>query len=405
LKRQAVVGRSEAECHLKRAGHYLAAFQMDMELVHADRLFAASEEVAASSSSGPHVLDTPIVEIGALGIDRRGQKDRRAAAAASSEEPAKSPAPAPAASASGEANEDSGSDMPLVAVAAGEVSESAPSNASAAGAPKLGEVDPIITPTYGQFVDLHVMPLYLADVPFIHLQILFRHYCGLFLDSDDEAMTWKRLRTPRPRAKPSRLPVRSRRGVKQPRASTELGGSQDTDVAVGGSPTTASQGSSQAQTVDTGSCEMPMPAPDAAAARTKLRAQMVSSVVEKRRLSMRAPCDMAAPAIPKSRLSSASASAGLFSGEGHKLHRKSTVASSFKGDFVPAPGTPEVSLALWAQPSTPIAREDAPTPVTLRRPTKPGDSHWLASPGPKQVDVDLDWGLLETPKGKRRLLS
>lgn len=51
--------------------------------------------------------------------------------------------------------------------------------------------DALVWPTFGEFVDHQLVPLYIADIPFHYLQTLIEKYCGAPLDSDDEERAWK----------------------------------------------------------------------------------------------------------------------------------------------------------------------------------------------------------------------
>lgn len=519
LTRQAVVDRPERELHLKRAGHYLSALQMDMERLHDEAVEALQAAENNVVPGGPHILAVPIVERGALGSEdtdftpaRRLSQGKISAAeqitAPSAAEPPESAVAAAeateaeaaagdaaagdvaaheAVAAKAAAAEAAAAETPAAealihqprTIAAGakvlrlgltpspqppertfvlqvrpgswadkallqvgdevlsvngkqlegmrpddfnaemqkrpitlsilpkamlesdrvssqpapkRVLERVPSSTASTSAVTQSDdcrwVDPVATPTFGQFVDLHVTPLYIADVPFANLQTLFGHYCGLYLDSDDEDMTWKRMRLQRPSGKAT--------GVAAARRANQPGRSPRGVRAVGAAdkvvePATASPKALQP--------EDPGAIADGRIPRTRLRAQLTCSVMEKRRHSMASIGDMAAPRAPRGRSSVASSSLGIASRDSGTLRR--SLAGSFTDMLAPA--TPRVSDALLQQPTTPIARRTAHTPVTMKRPkTQASFMSPITGPGVSPA-VALDWGLLDTPRQKRRL--
>eukprot|EP00929_Paragymnodinium_shiwhaense_P025997 TRINITY_DN15569_c0_g1_i2.p1 TRINITY_DN15569_c0_g1~~TRINITY_DN15569_c0_g1_i2.p1 ORF type:complete len:802 (+),score=172.10 TRINITY_DN15569_c0_g1_i2:97-2502(+) len=58
-------------------------------------------------------------------------------------------------------------------------------------APEPEQVDPLITPAFGEFVNTQLLPLYLADIPFKNLEHILDRYCGMPMDSDDEERVMK----------------------------------------------------------------------------------------------------------------------------------------------------------------------------------------------------------------------
>lgn len=180
--------QDEVERLLTRAGQYLREVQRDMEFLrdHADKLAAQVRRVAlqkaeqnAAASTAPAAAAPADVapedmdeadHVEALLKMTENAIATAAAPEAVSVEVAKAP-------------------PPLQDVVPQEGAESATRTAVPELPPGIdqnGLVDDLIIPTFGQFLEKQLLPLYVRDIPFHTLQHLTDHYCGVTLDSDDE---------------------------------------------------------------------------------------------------------------------------------------------------------------------------------------------------------------------------
>jgi len=81
------------------------------------------------------------------------------------------------------------------------------------------DADALLTPSFGEFLDQQLLPLYVLDVPFETLKHLVEGYCGLPLNSDDERKAWNVLGLRKPR------PVAPTKKILRPPPSSPSGGS------------------------------------------------------------------------------------------------------------------------------------------------------------------------------------
>jgi len=142
-----------------------------------------------------------------------------------------------------------------------------------------GTIDPQLLHTFGDFLDLHLLPLYVRDMPLESLRETLLHYCGISLDEEDEIKARQVLGCP-PRQK-------SRKKL----------GKNISDTSMPGTP--SSQGSAMELSL--------RQILQASGQERKLRDQMLNSVVEKRRFGLSAhpdlkiPRDVASPALAHKR--------------------------------------------------------------------------------------------------------
>jgi len=257
----------------------------------------------------------------------------------------------------------------------------------------VGMGEPEESPSFGNFLEQQLLPLYVADVPFEYLRRIGETYCGTPLDSDDEDRAWQasgstsELREQQQQQQHQRRQAQSsqkKRGAKkeqQQRAVTDTGESSalvlraetsdralvDLGAAIG-MPTTdlaTAVAGNKSSAVPLGML-LEAATKDTTAQQAPLRAQMSHSIVEKRRRERRAPPDMAL---------------------GELRVRRSALNPSTN----PASPLPDVSWALLQTPipfTSPLARNLSPISVrgVMRR------QHVLESPLRCP-----EWGLLDTP--------
>jgi len=165
-----------------------------------------------------------------------------------------------------------------------------------------GDDASILFPTFGEFIDKQLLPLYFRDVPFEKLTYLAEHYCGVPLDSDDEEQARKFLGQPKRAPSPGkrRQLKRHRTGsaASDPlRALSEAGtSSMDADVSPTSShdSTTAAASTRRMLRRNTSNAALETPLSDLLPAKQepRLRSQMSTSVAEKRRKGVIAAPDM-----------------------------------------------------------------------------------------------------------------
>lgn len=275
---------------------------------------------------------------------------------------------------------------------------------------KVVEADSGIKPSFGQFIDKHILPLYIADIPFINLKILTEHYCGIPIDSDDEERVWSGVgRAARAALQPAHGPKKSegRKGRTRTKSGDSAeAGTPKRELARKISrtdPVSEAKRARKTEALDElagAQSSMRPPAP-------VLRAQMSTSVVEKRRMSRKAHFDMTVPSMPpppfKKRDSIASVRMSIGGAGGRKsfvprmsISSSGPLAFGEKTTFAPATPVRRASTAFMAPPS-PMPEQSLPTPVTLKRKSLLQDGP-LAPCSPSPAALDPLWGLLDTPR-------
>jgi len=233
-KQQLAVDRDEREFHLKRVGLYLKALQVDMDRENVDALYRAQGEADAVAAAAAAAS-------AAAAAAKKRTADSEAVPGDASEEHAAACSSDAIVIATGEAvpkPEGKTSARKRTALQAAKLSSAARADSLEFDFPhvnmpleafppatvflradmKLSEADYNLKPTFGQFLDRHVMPLYIADIPFASLRVLPEHYCGIPIDSDDESRIWdgvgQAARTNRPVAatRPAKATASSGRG-------------------------------------------------------------------------------------------------------------------------------------------------------------------------------------------------
>lgn len=148
------------------------------------------------------------------------------------------------------------------------------------GVAQDGTIDQELLQTFGSFLDLQLLPLYVRDVPLEYVGETLLHYCGISLDEEDEIKARQVLGCP-PRQKTQKKHL----------------GKQISDTSMPATP--SSQGSAMEPSL--------MQIVQASGQERKLRDQMSNSVVEKRRFGLLAhpdlkiPRDVATPALAHKR--------------------------------------------------------------------------------------------------------
>jgi len=450
----AAIDRSERELHLKRAGRYLAVMQMDMDRLHdeaASAALAAATGAAARAASAaerrggegdkePQGADGGAREKGSSGGEEAavsseshpvrpdadedvGRKPQEGLVKGAESLPALEDQAAVDEAPKGSAPKEPAQETSLVC----REPDAAPSPASGrSDGPDMDRAEDTATlnPRFGQFLDRHILPLYIADIPFVNLRILAEHYCGIPMDSDDESRVLESLGRPaiRPGASSRHLstPARKTAAARRRRASQQSRGAREGDdrsaspagrrkvSATGATPLPAESlalaawggagGDAAAARRRSAASFLsdqpsnPMAAPASKVVRSVQRAQMSNSVVEKRRCSFAAHHDMAVPERARAR---PSASGKLAAAAAVGAVKGGLFPQSALGDMS-APATPvrfSSSGYMMMAPPTPMSAVPARTPVTIRRGSlKPED---VVAPSP--VSLAPEWGLLDTP--------
>lgn len=312
------VEKPEVKAALARAGRYMAAVQMDMERLH-------DEHVSRQRKSGSE-----------LGGSEQGDEETEGARDAVADQAAAAPlaitngmdTSAAALNEDEEKDEEVLQETPgvrkktevrsLVAAASSDpvVDESsAPSSATQAMPLDTATVlsdpdDALAMPPFGKFLGDQLLPLYVGDVPFETLKHLADQYCGFPLDSDDEERAWKVLgrKVPNRKTRKSRAENKKRKSDTPPSREISAGDTSrvETTPAPGVSPESSesldlsqsSEPRSRTLMRRASSGEVPIAELRQAIEKKpsmdppKMRAQMLTSVVEKRRTDHRAPADM-----------------------------------------------------------------------------------------------------------------
>lgn len=221
------------------------------------------------------------------------------------------------------------------------------------GISQQGVVDELLIPSFGQFIDQQLLPLYFRDIPFRILKDTLEHYCGVPIDSDDEEKASKLLDiSTKQKATPSRPSKLKRRA------------SEASGDGISMPPTPSSQASTslKAPPPDVRRQEEPLaPLIQAVGSKPAIRSQMSHSVIEKRRTggqsmttgvlgavpppSLRVPEGKRAPAAKEPSLKRMLKAASKDSGKSssHPARSQKIVA------------TPRVSKALLVSPATAAA--------------------------------------------------
>eukprot|EP00747_Dinoflagellata_sp_TGD_P027040 gnl/TRDRNA2_/TRDRNA2_132352_c0_seq2.p1 gnl/TRDRNA2_/TRDRNA2_132352_c0~~gnl/TRDRNA2_/TRDRNA2_132352_c0_seq2.p1 ORF type:complete len:863 (-),score=118.46 gnl/TRDRNA2_/TRDRNA2_132352_c0_seq2:92-2680(-) len=220
------IERSECETMLERAGLYLAAVQMHMDRLRDDteqqmkerreqQALAAMQEVLSDEGKPSMDSDRPENDEGKPSMD--------------SDRPENVLLPLNNADSDDTSRVIVTPSAPLGAAAWSESlaakdrdsapSTSAPARQPSASAPRPRavsfSVDTLLTPTFGEFVELQLLPLYIADVSFSKLRSITEDHSGMPLNSDDEEKAWKVVGVHSPK---TRRGQRSSRGRQSPDA-------------------------------------------------------------------------------------------------------------------------------------------------------------------------------------------
>eukprot|EP00930_Biecheleria_cincta_P004983 TRINITY_DN105911_c0_g1_i1.p1 TRINITY_DN105911_c0_g1~~TRINITY_DN105911_c0_g1_i1.p1 ORF type:complete len:766 (-),score=142.05 TRINITY_DN105911_c0_g1_i1:143-2440(-) len=214
-----------------------------------------------------------------------------------------------------------------------------------AGISPQGVVDELLIPSFGQFIDQQLLPLYARDIPFRLLRDTLEHYCGVPVDSDDEDKALKVFDfSTKQKAAPSR-------SGKLKRRSSEVSGD-----CVSMPQTPSSQGFSglRVPPADARRREEPLvQLIQAVGSKQAVRTQMATSVIEKRRTGGPALPDVAAPAPPLvPRIPSAKRPSSKRIEAAQVPFRSSGTSSSHPSRAQKPVATPRVSKALLVSPAT-----------------------------------------------------
>jgi len=131
-----------------------------------------------------------------------------------------------------------------------------------------GVRNPLLVPSFGEFLDLQVLPLYVADVPFHRLKCLTETHCGISLDSDDEQDAWDAVGLTKPVV--TKTPRKKRRRTLHGESSLEQSSEQ---------PPSHTKLMELCDLMGKSKAKLAVPV---------MRAQMQTSIVEKRRSNIRA---------------------------------------------------------------------------------------------------------------------
>jgi len=386
------VSRKELSALLTRAGRYLQAVQMDMELLHdeaEEQARQAREASAFQANAGADSAEEAALATLALsGLDEDNCSGQSAPAAVAMLPLQDSEGPSSMSSPSTQTAAEAVPATLSLSLAAGD--KQVQESTARAGAPEQ-------SPSFGSFLDQQLLPLYVADVPFEYLRRIGESYCGAPLDSDDEDRAWQasgstsELREQqqqqhhqRRQKKPSQRKNDAEERVTKPKAVAERGESTAlvlqtaiSDEALVGLGTstgmlTTDLATAVAGNKDTKDSAMPLgrlfeaATKDTNANLAPLRAQMSHSIVEKRRRERQAPPDMAL---------------------GDLRVRRSSLSASTN----PATPVPNVSLALLQTPipfNSPLA--SSLSPISVRGDMRRHAARLLESPMRFP-----EWGLLE----------
>mmetsp|Transcript_89650 Transcript_89650/g.109739 ORF Transcript_89650/g.109739 Transcript_89650/m.109739 type:complete len:488 (+) Transcript_89650:3-1466(+) len=225
-----------------------------------------------------------------------------------------------------------------------------------------GTIDPQLL-TFANFLDLHLLPLYVRDMPLIFFWDTLSHFCGISLDEEDEIKARKVLGCP----------------PKQKNQKKQLG-KQISEASLPATP------SSQGSTMEPSLRQILQ----ASGQERKLRDQMSNSVVEKRRFGLsaqpdlRIPREVATPALAHQR-KDASAEAAPSTPE----TKKRRLATSVRP-------TPRVSRALLMSPAV-ASPEPCPADASPVR-WRPADAQRTEAPAAVATELTACWSAMpDTP--------
>lgn len=212
-----------------------------------------------------------------------------------------------------------------------------------AGISPQGVVDELLIPSFGQFIDQQLLPLYVRDIPFRLLKDTLEHYCGVPVDSDDEDKALKVLDfSTKKKAAPSR-------SGKLKRRSSEVSADH---FSMPGTP--SSQGfTSRVLPPDARPKEEPLAQLiQAVGSKPAVRSQMATSVIEKRRTGGPTQPDVAVP-LPPPRVPDAPRIPSAKRPSSKRIEAaKVPPRSSSTSSSHPTRATPRVSKALLVSPAT-----------------------------------------------------
>lgn len=408
------VSREEIQAALTRAGRYFEAVQMDMDRLH-DEAERRLEQAARSSRVDGMSQSTLDATQEAAPPASQEASSQRSLTTEHPQADGNNPRPLPIADAEA---------LPIVPFASAEEQASAPDDVlTPAVVPSVDSARVLTTatlatpatadgagvpdscaPTFGEFLEQQLLPLYVTDIPFKYLRHLTERYCGVPMDSDDEEKAWKALGGRQDgRAAPaaSQRDAKAQQGRRQRRRSRSARRESVEEPAldllaiveredqpsaiVSQSPRGQRRGSTTPAGGSLGRLLVQASGKDGSACPPPLRAQMLNSIVEKRRKDRAAPRDMALGGKVPGR-------AGVSAEGMPPPPAPFTPRTAASG--AAAPGTPLVSMALLASPMPPQSPwATAPSPVSMRS-RIPRHAELLApSPAPRTPQ----WGLLDTP--------
>jgi len=281
-----------------------------------------------------------------------------------------------------------------------------------AGINSEGVVDELIVPTFGQFLERQLMPLYIRDIPFRFLRDLLEHYCGVPVDSDDEVQARKVLGCEERAHKARTKGQAARKSGTEARArSDDLDSQPATPSSQGSAPTRLASRASRIDEDDQTLGQLIQ----VAERKPAMRVQMANSVIEKRRTGKPAHPDV------KPRFASALA---LRTAGGKRVNvegsKKSSQANSRAMLPPPTPkqqsvkrghvaATPVVSKALVVSPASEASaakkrgKRMQVSPVQWRRHVRTEDTR--PAPSPFNPSSSANFSLLdddETPWKKKK---
>jgi hypothetical protein len=195
----ASVGQEEVQSHLARAGRYLAAVQMDMDR-HRDE-FGDQGMSAVSGQSTPYAerskdteqmpaLQDVVPSSAVDGLPHKPDrvlplKDLHTPELAQDGSPSQDKVVGDKLLALVRSSESMTSDMGILDRAGTDQISS-----NIAKQNEEGVRNALLVPSFGEFLEQQLLPLYVADVPFQKLKTLTETCCGILLDSDDEREAW-----------------------------------------------------------------------------------------------------------------------------------------------------------------------------------------------------------------------
>lgn len=268
-KYETCVRREEMQTHLGRAGRYLAAVQMDMDRYRdefrvqraetSEQSFPLLDSVPSSASDAvksSHAL-VPLEDLHtSVPQDAHSVQQKNVRGVGEAQLSRMNSAE----STLSERDSLADTSMDLVSSDVGSSME-------------VGLRNPLLVPSFGEFLELQVLPLYVVDVPFHRLKALTETYCGISLDSDDEQDAWDAVGLTRPLVNKT---------ARKKRRQTSSANSSLTPA--------SEQPPAHAKLTDLSDL---MGKSKAKLAVPVMRAQMLTSIVEKRRKNMRAFRDQA----------------------------------------------------------------------------------------------------------------